>query len=40
MRSRDEVLPASFLASLKMRGNEVEKVNTPTVRACLRKKFY
>jgi hypothetical protein len=33
MRSRDGVLPASYLYSLKMQGNEVEAVNTPTVRS-------
>jgi hypothetical protein len=36
MRSRDGVLPASYLYSLKMQGNEVEAVNTSTIRACLK----
>jgi hypothetical protein len=33
VRSRDEVLPASSLHSSKRQGNEVEAVNTPTVRS-------
>jgi hypothetical protein len=33
MRSRDGVLPASSLLSLKRQGNEVEAGNTPTVRS-------
>jgi hypothetical protein len=33
IRSRDGVLPASHLLFSKMQGNEVESVNTPTVRS-------
>ena len=33
VRSRDGVLPASSLLSLKRQGNEVEAGNTPTVRS-------
>ena len=39
VRLRDGVLPASPLLSSTRQGNEVESVNTPTVRACLKKKF-
>jgi len=33
VRLRDGVLPASPLLSSKRQGNEVESVNTPTVRS-------